>query len=193
MSVITLFALSLAALVAEQFGVARRLGLPGPLDGGYRSALTMGLTVTAGLTLSMLLCWIVYAFVLAPFGAEYLLAAAFLLLAAGLAWLAGHLMARFLPKKAEPLRQSLPLAVVNWAVLGGAMLVSRSAAGLAPALCGGLLSGIAFTVAALLFVSLWERLSYARVPKSFAGFPIAAAAAGLVLLTLLGLTGFQLW
>ena len=43
MSVIALFALSLAALVAEQFGVARRLGLPGPLDGGYRSALAMGL------------------------------------------------------------------------------------------------------------------------------------------------------
>ena len=193
MSLIALFALSLAALAAEQFGVARRLGLPGPLDGGYRSALVMGLTVTAGLTVSMALCWVVYTFLLSPFGAEYLEEALFLLLAAGLTWLANRLMVKFLPGRAEPLRQSLPLAAVNWAVLGGALLVSRSQAGLLPALRGGLLSGICFTAAALVFASLWERLAYARVPKSFSGFPIAAAAAGLVVLTLLGFTGFQLW
>ena len=85
------------------------------------------------------------------------------------------------------------MAAINCAVLGGAMLVSRSEVGLAPALRSGLLSGIGFTVAALVFVSVWERVSYARVPKSFSGFPIAMAAAGLVLLTLLGFTGFQLW
>ena len=193
MSVTALFALSLAALVAEQFGVARRLNLPAPLDGGYRSALVMGLTVTVGLTLSMLLCWVVYAFLLSPFGAEFLEEAFFLLLTAGLAWLANHLMTIFLPGKAEHLRQSLPMAAVNCAVLGGAMLVSRPEMGLALALRGGLLSGIGFTAAGLLFVSLWERISYARVPKSFSGFPVAMAAAGLVILTLLGFTGFQLW
>lgn len=193
MSVIALFALSLAALVAEQFGVARRLGLPAPMDGGYRSALAIGLAVTAGLTVSMVLCWVMYAFLLAPFGADYLEEALFLLLAAGLAWLANYLMTRLLPGKAERLRQSLPLAAVNCAVLGGALLVSRSETGLMPALRSGLLAGIGFTVAALVFVSVWERVSYARVPKSFSGFPIAVAAAGLVLLTLLGFTGFQLW
>ena len=193
MSVIQFFALALAALVAEQFGVARRMGLPAPLDGGYRSALVMGLTVTVGLTVSMFLCWVVYAFLLAPFGAEYLEAAVFLLLAAGLAWLANRIMTRLLPGKAEHLRQSLPLAAVNCAVLGGALLVSRSEVGLALALRGGLLSGIGFTVAALVFVSVLERLSYARMPKAFSGFPIAMAAAGLVVLTLLGFTGFQMW
>ena len=126
MSVIALFALSLAALVAEQFGVARRLGLPGPLDGGYRSALAMGLAVTAGLTVSMVLCWVMYAFLLAPFGADYLEEALFLLLAAGLAWLANYLMTRLLPGKAERLRQSLPLAAVNCAVLGWALLGAGS-------------------------------------------------------------------
>lgn len=193
MSVIALFALSLAALVAEQFGVARRLKLPAPLDGGYRSALAMGLTVTVGLTASMFLCWVVYAFLLAPFGSEYLEEAFFLLLTAGLAWLANRLIAKFLPGKAKHLRQSLPMAAINCAVLGGAMLVSRSEVGLALAIRSGLLSGIGFTVAALVFVSVWERVSYARVPKSFSGFPVAMAAAGLVLLTLLGFTGFQLW
>lgn len=193
MSVIALFALSLAALVAEQFGVARRLGLPGPLDGGYRSALAMGLAVTAGLTVSMVLCWVMYAFLLAPFGADYLEEALFLLLAAGLAWLANCLMTRLLPGKAERLRQSLPLAAVNCAVLGGALLVSRSETGLMPALRSGLLAGIGFTAAGLLFVSVWERISYARVPRSFSGLPIAMAAAGLAVLTLLGFTGFQLW
>ena len=191
MSVIALFALSLAALVAEQFGVARRLGLPGPLDGGYRSALAMGLAVTAGLTVSMVLCWVMYAFLLAPFGADYLEEALFLLLAAGLAWLANCLMTRLLPGKAERLRQSLP--AVNCAVLGGALLVSRSETGLMPALRSGLLAGIGFTAAGLLFVSVWERISYARVPRSFSGLPIAMAAAGLVALALLGFTGFQLW
>lgn len=193
MSVIQFFALALAALVAEQFGVARRMGLPAPLDGGYRSALVMGLTVTVGLTVSMFLCWVVYAFLLAPFGAEYLEAAVFLLLAAGLAWLANRIMTRLLPGKVEHLRQSLPLAAVNCAVLGGALLAARSEAGLALALRSGLMAGIGFTVAGLVFVSVLERISYARVPKSFSGFPIAMVAAGLVVLTLLGFTGFQMW
>ena len=116
-----------------------------------------------------------------------------LLLAAGLAWLANYLMTRLLPGKAERLRQSLPLAAVNCAVLGGALLVSRSETGLMPALRSGLLAGIGFTAAGLLFVSVWERISYARVPRSFSGLPIAMAAAGLVALALLGFTGFQLW
>ena len=193
MSVIQFFALALAALAAEQFGVARRMGLPAPLDGGYRSALVMGLTVTVGLTVSMVLCWAVYALLLSPLGAEYLEAAAFLLLAAGLAWLADRVMTRLLPGKAERLRQSLPLAAVNWAVLGGALLASRSETGLALALRSGLVAGIGFTVAGLVFVSVLERISYARVPRAFSGFPIALAAAGLVVLTLLGFTGFQLW
>lgn len=193
MSIIQFFALSLAALVAEQFGVARRLGLPAPLDGGYRSALVMGLTVTVGLTVSMLLCWVVFAFLLAPFGAEYLEEAAFLLLGAGLAWLSSHLMTRFLPGRSERLRQSLPLSAVNWAVLGGALLAARSEVGPALALRSGLLAGMGFTVAALVFASVWERISYARVPRSFSGLPIAMAAAGLVVLTLLGFTGFPMW
>lgn len=193
MSVIQFFALALAALVAEQFGVARRMGLPAPLDGGYRSILVMGLTVTAGLTVSMFLCWAVYVFLLAPFGAEYLETAVFLLLAAWLAWLANALMIRLFPERTEGLRQSLPLAAVNCAVLGGALLVTRSEAGLAAALRSSLLAGIGFTAAGLVFMSVLDRISYARVPKSFSGLPIAMAAAGLAVLTLLGFTGFQLW
>lgn len=192
MSIIQLFALSLAALVAEQFVVARRLGLPAPLDGGYRAALTMGLTVTVELTVSMALCWVVYAFLLAPFGMEYL-AAAFLLLTAGLTWLGHRLLLRAAPEKTGALRRSLPLAAVNCAVLGSGLTAPGLKVGLAVAVSRGAMAGVVFLAAALVFTGLWERLAFSRVPKAFEGLPIAMAAAGLTVFALLGFTGFYLW
>ena len=102
-------------------------------------------------------------------------------------------MTRLLPGKAERLRQSLPLAAVNWAVLGGALLASRSETGLALALRSGLVAGIGFTVAGLVFVSGWSASPTPGCPGPSPASPSLWRLAGLVVLTLLGFTGFQLW
>ena len=57
----------------------------------------------------------------------------------------------------------------------------------------GLLGGLGFTVAIVLFASIRERVDKATCPESFKGYPIALIAAGLLALAFMGFSGLSIF
>ena len=56
----------------------------------------------------------------------------------------------------------------------------------------GVMGGVGFTVAILLFSSVRERLEDCDCPEAFRGFPIALIAAGLLALAFMGFSGLKI-
>lgn len=195
MTVTELFALALAAVTAENFILARFLDIPPFLGRGRPrgAVLGMGLAVTAALSLGSMLAWTVEAYLLGPLGLAYLRPAVCLLLVAGLVYGTGPLLRKYLPEDWAALAVYLPLAAVNGAVLGAALWSTGGALTLGTAAACGVLAGLWFTAALVLFSSVWERLEFSQPPKSFAGLPLALVAAGLLVMAFLGFSGVKLW
>ena len=79
-----------------------------------------------------------------------------------------------------------PFMIANTAVLGTALIGAERAASLAATLFQGLATGLGFTLVAVLFASLRERLEATPMPAAFAGSPASLIAAGLMALAFMG-------
>ena len=79
-----------------------------------------------------------------------------------------------------------PFMIANTAVLGTALIGAERAASLAAALFQGLATGLGFTLVAVLFASLRERLEATPMPPAFAGSPASLIAVGLMALAFMG-------
>ena len=57
----------------------------------------------------------------------------------------------------------------------------------------GILGGLGFTLAIVLFASVRERVDKSECPACFKGFPIALIAAGLLALAFMGFSGLSIF
>ena len=56
----------------------------------------------------------------------------------------------------------------------------------------GILGGLGFTLAIVLFASIRERVDKAEPPESFKGYPLALIAAGFLALAFMGFSGLSI-
>ena len=158
-----------------------------------KASLSLGLAVTAVLTVASLVAALLYQFVLAPLGLDYLKTIVFILVIAALV----QMVEMFLKKNAHAVYQSLgiylPLITTNCAVLGVALLNVQNSYTFIEAVVYGLTGGIGFTLAIVLFSSIRQRLEDCDCPKAFKGFPLALIAAGLLALSFMGFSGFRVF
>lgn len=77
-------------------------------------------------------------------------------------------------------------------MLGVALLNVQKGYGFIESLVYGVMGGVGFTVAILLFSSVRERLEDCDCPEAFKGFPIALIAAGLLALAFMGFSGLKI-
>lgn len=195
MSLAELLCLAVFAVFAENIVLAQLLGICPFLgaSGKMRTALGTGLAVTLIMTVASLITWAVNAFVLFPLGLDgFLQTVAFILILAALAQLAELLLKKFLPSLHGALGLSLPLITVNCAVLGTALLNTRENHGALMSTLCGLLGGLGFTLAIVLFASVRERLEFSECPKAFRGIPLALVTAGLLAMAFMGFSGLNL-
>jgi electron transport complex protein RnfA len=141
------------------------------------------LTVASGLS------WAVHAWLLEPFGLEYLRTLAFILLIACVVQLAELVVRAQNPLLHEMLGVFLPLITTNCAVLGVALLNLEQRHGLLESLVFGASAGAGFGLVLVAFAALRERLESGELPETFRGAPIALVTAGLMALAFLGLAG----
>ena len=145
----SLFSISLAAVLAENFILVKFLGIC-PFMGVSKkmdTALGMGLAVIFVMGLASAATWAVNTLLLVPLALEYMQTVVFILVIATLVQL-----------------------VEIYGVMGG----------------------VGFTVAILLFSSVRERLEDCDCPEAFKGFPIALIAAGLLALAFMGFSGLKI-
>ena len=115
----------LAAILTENFIFSKFYGkcpFLGVSD-DPSTALGMGKADTFVMTVSNAVTYLVYHFVLAPLGLDYLRTVAFILVIASLVQFIEMFMRRFVPTLYSALGIYLPLITTNCAVLGAALLM----------------------------------------------------------------------
>lgn len=193
--------IAISAIFINNFILTRFLGLC-PFIGVSKQtkpALGMGAAVIFVMTLSGFITWIVYKYLLVPFGLEYLRTIAFILVIAVFVQAVEMAMAKLSPALYRAMGIYIPLITTNCAVLGVTVLNVNMffkkdiSAGLSfsASLLQALCAGIGFALAMLLMSGIRERLDLTDVPKSLAGIPIAFIVASLMSVAFLGFSGFK--
>ena len=189
-----LFALSLGAILVENFVLVKFLGICPFLGVSKKieTALGMGMAVTFTMTLASLLTWLVYTHLLVRFNIEYMQTLAFILVIATLVQLVEMILQKMMPALYQSLGIYLPLITTNCAVLGVATLNITNEYNLLYSVVYGCTAAIGFTLAIVLFASVRERLEFAKIPKCFEGFPIALVTAALLSIAFMGFQGLKI-
>ena len=184
----------LAAIFTENILLARFLGMCSFLavSRQIKSAMGLGLAVTFVLSCTSVLNWLVYRYLLVPFGMEYLRFIAFIIAIAAFVQFIEIVIERVSPVLYYSLGIFLPLITVNCAILGVALfMINRDATlyNLLNAFAYGTGSGIGWLMAILSMAGIREKMKRARVPRGLEGPGITLIIAGIMALAFIGLTG----
>ena len=181
----------ISTVLVNNFVLVKFLGLC-PFMGVSKQtdqALGMGLATTFVLTLSSVLSYLIYNYLLLPFNLEYLQTIAFILAIAAVVGFTEMAIHKTSPALYQVLGIYLPLITTNCAVLGVALLnVGENNDFIASAVYG-FGAAVGFTLVMVLFASMRERIDVADVPGPFKGAPIALITAGLMSMAFMGFGG----
>ena len=192
MSWANIITIIISAILTDNIVLSKTLGIC-PLLGTSKktdSAVGMGLAVTFVITVSSLVCYGLFQLLLAR-DIAYLQTIVFILVIASLVQLLDIVLKRFSPTLYNSLGIYLALITTNCAVLGSANMVVDQGYNLIETFVFGFFTGIGFTMVLILMSGIREKLERARIPKPFAGFPIALVIAGILAMAFSGFTGFQ--
>ena len=164
-----------------------------------KPALAMSLAVMFVTTMSSIITWLIYRFLLIPFGLTYLRTISFILVIATFVQLVEMVIRKIAPPLYRFFGIYLPLITVNCAVLGVAVLNSDQFFAKGQAVPGsfiysafqGICVGLGYTLAMLLMSAIRERLDYCEVPKALKEFPLAFVIASIMSLSFMGFNGFR--
>ena len=152
----------------------------------------MGLAVTFVMTITCLITYPIYTFILVPLGIEYLEIIVFIFVIASLVQMIEMALKKFSPSLYNAMGIYLPLITTNCAVLGVAELVidggqmasligiNAGQMNMGYAVLYGLFAGLGFTLAILLMSGMREKISRLTINKHLKGFPIAMITASFI-------------
>ena len=170
-------------VVVQFLGICPFLGV----SKDFKSALGMGLAVTFVMTLTCLITYPLYTFVLVPLGIEFMEIIVFIFVIAAIVQMIEMALKKFSPTLYNAMGIYLPLITTNCAVLGVAELVIDSAQmmsllgltsmNMGVAVLYGLFAGLGFTLAIVLMSGLREKIQRLPINKHLKGFPIAMIGA----------------
>ena len=177
MDIVLIFDIILAGLFTQNFVLVNFYGIC-PFLGvskNTKSALGMGIAVTLVMTITCLITYPIYNYILEPLGFDYIEIIVFIFVIASLV----QVLEIILKKTSKPLYEAmgiyLPLITTNCAVLGVAELVLANdlVTNLLGAVTYGLFGGLGFTLAIVLMSGMREKLDTLKIPKALQGFPVS--------------------
>jgi electron transport complex protein RnfA len=164
-----------------------------------KPALAMSLAVVFVTTMSSIITWMIYRFLLIPFNLTYLRTISFILVIATFVQFVEMVIRKIAPAMYRFFGIYLPLITVNCAVLGVAVLNADMFFVGSKAVPGsfyysvfqGICVGLGYTLAMLLMSGIRERLELCHVPKAVKDFPLGFIIASIMSLSFLGFNGFK--
>jgi len=181
----------ISTVLVNNFVLVKFLGLCPFIGVSKKSdaALGMGLATTFVMTLSSILSYLIYTYLLVPFGLEFLQTIGFILAIAVIVGFTEMAIHKSSPVLYQVLGIYIPLITTNCAVLGVALLNVGEKHTLVESAFYGFGAAVGFTLVMILFASIRERLAFADIPKPFQGAPIALITAGLMSIAFMGFGG----
>ena len=191
MSITSLLAISLGAILTNNFIFAQFLGICPFLGVSKKlnTAVGMSAAVIFVMLLSTAVTYPINAKLLVPNDLEYLQTIVFILVIAALVQLVEIILKKYMPALYNALGIYLPLITTNCAVLGVVLINVENNYNFGQSMMRSLGGGLGFMLAMVMFAGVRERLESCDVPKFLQGLPITLIAASLTSVSFLGFSG----
>lgn len=184
--VLMLSAILVDNIVLSQFkGICPFLGVSKKI----KNAVGMGAAVIFVMVCATAVTFPVYKLLLVPLEVEYLKTIAFILIIALFVQLVEIALKKLLPPLYKALGVYLPLITTNCAVLGVTITNIDMEYGFVKSMTNALGTGLAFTLALLLFSGVRTRIEHSDIPETFKGVPATLVAASIVSISFMGFAG----
>lgn len=193
----TFIILGLSAILINNIILTRFLGIC-PLLGVSKknsSAIGMSLAVIFVVTMSAILSYSLYMYVLHPLGIGYLKLVSFILIIASFVQFVEMFLKRFVPSLYQSLGIYLPLITTNCVVLAVSLDVVAMSGGVAnydflTMLAYSFFTGVGYAFILIIFSFIQERLiNDKNTPRSFKGSAVALITIGLLVMAFMGFRG----
>ena len=184
--VIIIGAIFVSNIVLAQFlGICPFLGVSGKVS----TSIGMSGAVLFVMTLATLVTWLIYVYILVPFGITFLQTISFILIIASMVQLVELALQKLSPPLYRSLGIFLPLITTNCAVLGCAVMNIQNGHNLLQTTVFGIAAAVGFGLALVLFAGIREVLDLAETPKLFKGTAVALVTAGVLSMAFMGFAG----
>ena len=170
-------------VVLNQFlGICSFLGVSKQM----KASVSLGGAVIFVITIASAVANLLYTYVLAPLGMDFMKTIVFILVIASLV----QIVEMFLKKKSPGVYQALgiylPLITTNCAVLGVALTNVQNVYTFLESVLAGFGTGIGFTLAIILLAGIRSRIREEDLPAPLRGAPIVMIAAALMSIAFMG-------
>jgi electron transport complex protein RnfA len=202
MDVSKFMAITISMVFVNNFILSKFLGLCSFIGVSQETkpAVSMGLAVTFVTTMSSIITWLIYRYLLIPFNLTYLRTISFILVIATFVQFVEMVVRKTSPALYRAFGIYLLLITVNCAVLGVAVLNSEMffkngkvlSQSFLMSLFQGFFAGVGYLLAMLLMSGIRERMELSSgEPNSLRGVPLAFIIAALMSLAFMGFNGFR--
>ena len=175
-------------VVLNQFlGICSFLGVSKQM----KASISLGGAVIFVITIASAVASLLYDYVLAPLGLDFMKTIVFILVIAALV----QIVEMFLKKKSPSMYQALgiylPLITTNCAVLGVALTNVQDGYNFTQCVFSGFGTAVGFTIAIVLLASIRSRIREEDLPAPLRGAPIVLISAALMSIAFMGFSGLS--
>lgn len=153
------------------------------------TSLGLGTAVTFVLTCTAILNYMIYHYILVPFGLQYLRFILFIVSIAAFVQLLEMVIERFVPNLYYSLGIFLPLITVNCAIFGVSLFMIIRNYNFLQSVGFAAGSGIGWTLAIVAMAGIRKKIAKAPIPKGLEGPGITLIITGLMALAFVGFSG----
>ena len=170
-------------VVLSQFlGICSFLGVSKQM----KASVSLGGAVIFVITIASAVAWLLYTYVLAPLGLEFMKTIVFILVIAALVQIVEMFLKKTSPAIYKALGIYLPLITTNCAVLGIAQLNAMSGYTFIESMVSGFSSAVGYTLAIVLLAGIRSRIREEDLPAPLRGAPIVLISAALMSIAFIG-------
>ena len=185
------FIIFFASIITSNMVLTNFLGMCSYLSvsSEYKTATGLGMAVTMVLTLTTVINWVVYRYVIVPLGIEYLQYIIFIMVIAAVVQILEMIMDRYTPDLHAKLGIFLPLITVNCAIFGVTLFVVIRNYGFLQTLLFGIGSGLGWWLAIDMLAAIREKMAKTKLPAGMTGTAISFIITGIMAMAFIGFSG----
>ena len=175
-------------VVLSQFlGICSFLGVSKQM----KASASLGGAVIFVITIASAVAWLLYTYVLAPLGLEFMKTIVFILVIAALVQIVEMFLKKSSPAVYKALGIFLPLITTNCAVLGVALTNVQNGYNFIESVLAGFGTALGYTLAIVLLAGIRSRINEDDLPAPLRGAPIVLIAAALMSIAFMGFSGLS--
>ncbi|MBN1525873.1 MAG: NADH:ubiquinone reductase (Na(+)-transporting) subunit E [Spirochaetales bacterium] len=159
------------------------------ISSNLRSAHGLGLAVIVVMSITSIINWLLYTFVISVYNLEFLGFIIFIIVIAAVVQMLEMVIERISPPLYMALGIFLPLITVNCAILGVVLFIQIRNYSWDQALIFGIGSGIGWWLAIVALAAIRQKIDKAPVPSGLKGAGITLITIGLMAMAFLGFSG----